>query len=98
MVQSPEDDEPKIIQQVLSSFISDKWKKPMEEEIRSIKFNKVWTLVDLPQGCMTIDNKWILKLKRKTDYSVERYKVHPVSKGYTQREGMNYEEIFSPIV
>lgn len=70
----------------------------MEEEIRSVKFNKVWTLVDLLQWCMTIDNKWILKLKRKTDYSVERYKVFRVAKGYTHREGMNYEEIFSPIV
>lgn len=63
MVQSLEDDEPKAIQLALSSFYGHKWKKTMEEKMKSMKINKVWTSVDLPKGYEEIGNKWVLKLK-----------------------------------
>jgi len=55
-------------------------------------------LVDLPSGRRSIGNKWVLKIKRKTDGSIERYKAQLVVKGYTQEEGIDYEDSFSPIV
>lgn len=55
----------------------------MEEEIESMKVNKVWILVDLPQGRKAIYNKWVSKLKRKADDSIERYKARLVVKRYT---------------
>ena len=70
----------------------------MEEEMTSMRSNHVWKLVDLPKGRKTIGNKWVLKIKRKADGSIERYKAHLVAKGYTQQEGIDYEETFSPIV
>ena len=60
--------------------------------------NQVWDLVDLPPGWRSIGNKWILKIKRKTDGSIERYKVRFVAKGYTKEEGIDYEDTFSPVV
>lgn len=63
-----------------------------------MKVNKVLTLVDLPQGFKAIGNKWVLKLKRKADGSVKRYKAHLVAKGYTQHEGIGSEEFFSLVV
>ena len=64
----------------------------------SMAKNQVWELVDLPPGCKTIRNKWILKIKRKADESIDKYKAHLVAKGYTLREGIDYEETFSPVV
>ena len=52
--------------------------------MESLKVNQVWTLVDLPPGHKAIGNKWILKLKRMADGSVDRYKARLVAKGYTQ--------------
>lgn len=72
MVQSLEDGEPKAIQLALSSFYGHKWKKTMEEKMKSMKINKVCTSVDLPKGYEEIGNKWVLKLKRKVYSSLYR--------------------------
>uniref|UniRef100_A0A2N9G8K6 Reverse transcriptase Ty1/copia-type domain-containing protein n=1 Tax=Fagus sylvatica TaxID=28930 RepID=A0A2N9G8K6_FAGSY len=63
----------------------------------SMDKNNVWELVDLPPGRKTIGNKWVLKVKRKADGSINRYNARLVAKGYTQREGIDYEDTFSPV-
>ena len=60
--------------------------------------NQVWELVDLLSGRRAIGNKWVLKVKRKSDGSIDKYKVRLVAKGYTQKAGIDYEETFSPVV
>ena len=92
------EDEPKDLSEALSSPAKDNWTKAMLDELDSMYKNQVWELVDLPKGHKTIGNKWILKVKRKADGSIERYKARLIAKGYTQREGIDYEETFSPVV
>jgi len=70
----------------------------MEEEMELMKTNQVWDLVDLPLGQRFIGNKLILKIKHKVDGLIERYKARLVAKSYTQEEGIDYEDTFSPLV
>lgn len=66
------------------------WRK-IKDEMKSMKINKLWTLIDFPKVRKTIGNKWILKVKRKVDSTIKRYKTRLVAKKDTQQEGIDYE-------
>lgn len=73
------------------------WIRACEDEILSIERLETWTLVDLPQGVKPISLKWIFKLKRNSDGSVNKYKACLVAKGYVQGHGVDYDEVFAPV-
>ena len=75
----------------------DQWIKAMNLEMESMYFNSVQKLVDQPDGVKPIGFKWIYKRKRDQTGKVQTFKAQLVAKGYTQREGVDYEETFSPI-
>ena len=93
-----DNDEPNTIEEALSSLNKDKWRNALEDEMESMKENQVWKLVELPKRRKVIGNRWVLTIKRKTDGTIVRYKARPVEKGYTQKEGIDYDETFSPVV
>ncbi|PKI78821.1 hypothetical protein CRG98_000781 [Punica granatum] len=59
--------------------------------------NGTWVITDLPHGKQVIGCKWVYKVKRNVDGSIERYKARLVAKGYTQIEGLDFDEIFAPV-
>ena len=91
-------DELASFSEALHSPDKDEWMTAMQEEMSSMDKNNVWELVDLSPGRKTIGNKWVLKVKRKEDGSIDKYKARLLVKGYTQREGIDYEDTFSLVV
>jgi hypothetical protein len=86
--------EPQFYHQAVKSA---EWREAMQAEIKALQDNNTWVLTSLPPGKQAIGCKWVYKVKYKADGSIERYKARLVAKGYTQSEGLDYHETFSPV-
>jgi hypothetical protein len=72
------------------------WQDSMTE-YQSIMKNDVWDIVRRPKGKSVVTSKWIYKIKHAADGSVEKYKAIFVARGFSQVEGIDYEETFAPV-
>ncbi|GJW61317.1 putative ribonuclease H-like domain-containing protein [Tanacetum coccineum] len=87
-------EEPKKVIQALKD---PSWIEAMQEELQQFKLQKVWTLVDLLNGKRAIGTKWVFKNKKDERGIMIRNKARLVAQGYTQEEGIDYDEVFAPV-
>jgi hypothetical protein len=91
------DGDPTSFKEVMRSAYSSKWFDAMEDKMRSMSINKVWDLEKISKGAKTVGCKWVYKTKCDSNRNIERFKVRLVAKGFTQRECIDYNKIFSSV-
>ena len=91
-------DEPSCYKEAMQREDKDKWEKAMQLEMDLLHKNSTWEFVNLPDGKRILPCKWVYKLEVTGSASKPRYKARLVAKGFRQQEGVDFEEIFSPVV
>jgi hypothetical protein len=86
--------EPKDIGHTLSD---PHWVNAMHEELENFERNQVWELVEPPPNCKPIGTKWVWKNKKGENGEVVSNKSRLVAQGYSQKEGIDYEDTFAPV-
>lgn len=76
---------------------SEKWRIAMDLEIKAIVKNKTWELVNLQVGEKKIRVKLVYKTKLNENGEIDQCKVRLVAKGYAQKRGIDYNEVFAPV-
>ncbi|GJU84592.1 putative RNA-directed DNA polymerase [Tanacetum coccineum] len=92
-----ENGEPESYSESLSSKEFVQWNKAINEEMVSLEKNQTWSLVRLSAGKKALQSKWVFKVKEEHD-GKKRYKDRLVVKGFQHKQGVHYNEIFSPVV
>ncbi|GKC60845.1 putative ribonuclease H-like domain-containing protein [Tanacetum coccineum] len=87
----------KELKKVIQALDDPSWIEAMQEELLQFKSQKVWTLVNLPNGKSAIGTKWVFRKKKDERGIAVRNKARLVAQGYTQEEGIDYDKVFAPI-
>ena len=88
------EDNPILVSQVKQSSDFEKWIEAMKDEMKSMKDNNVWDLVELPKGVKSIGCKWIFKTKQDSKGNIVRYKACLVAKGFTKKRALTIRRPF----
>ncbi|SOV07128.1 uncharacterized protein UDID_18730 [Ustilago sp. UG-2017a] len=74
------------------------WKEAIRKELEGLEAMGTWEVVHQPPGVPLVDSKVVLRLKLDADGVPVKHKARLVARGFTQREGIDYQETFSPVV
>ena len=74
-----------------------KWVDATVEEYQSIMKNDVWEIVPRPDDKSMVSSKWMFKTKHSANGSIEKYNTRFLGWGFSQKEGIDYEETFVPV-
>ena len=89
---------PQTVSDAMSGPNASKWKGAMKSEMDSLKENGVYVLVDRPVGKKVVKSKWVYRVKTDENNGNDKFKARVVAKGYSQVEGIDYDQTFSPTV
>ena len=89
---------PQTITEALARPDVHHWQVAIDAELQSLEKNKTWKLTSLPPNRKPISSKWVFKIKTHADGTIDKYKARLVARGFTQVQGIDYSETFSPVV
>ena len=89
---------PHTYAEAMESADSSLWQQAMDAEMQSLEDNKTWSLVVRTPDINVVGSKWVYTIKRNADGSINKYKARLVAKGYSQVSGIDYNEVFAPVV
>ncbi|CAI5732013.1 unnamed protein product [Peronospora farinosa] len=86
--------EPATFQDAVNGPDQVHWRKAINAELESLRLRGVFQAATLPKGQQAIGTKWVFKIKRKADASIEKYKARLVAQGFKQKYGIDYTEMW----
>ncbi|CAI7807941.1 unnamed protein product, partial [Closterium sp. NIES-54] len=89
--------EPASMEEALAGDDREAWLASRDDEFQSHMENQTWTLTNLPPGRKALDCTWVLCVKTDAEGRLERRKTRLVIKGFQQREGIDFQEVFAPV-
>ncbi|CAI7839158.1 unnamed protein product [Closterium sp. NIES-53] len=89
--------EPVSMEEALAGDDREAWLASREDEFQSHMENETWTLTNLPPGRKALECTWVLRLETDAEGRLERRKTRLVVKGFQQREGIDFQEVFAPV-
>jgi hypothetical protein len=89
--------EPYTFEEALSSPNANDWQQAADSEVSSLLANNTYELGIPPPGVKPIPTRWVFKVKRDGAGNITRYKARLVVKGYMQKEGIDYTEVYAPV-
>lgn len=89
---------PKIFEQAFSGPDKEKWIEVLHEEFTALTKMNTWTLVKLPQGRRVVRFKWVFDIKTDSMGDIEQYRARIVAMGLFQKEGIDFFDVFAPVV
>ena len=91
-----DESEPECYEEAIADEHREKWLSTMQDEMESLHENYTYDLVELPKGKRALRNEWVYKVKTGEVDSDPRYKARIVVKGFQQKKGVDFDEIFAP--
>ena len=90
--------DPATYKQAVESEHGQHWIRAMQEEVTTLKQREVFTEVEKPQGAKVLGTKWVFKTKTDSNGETQRHRARFVVQGFRQTQGIDYDEVFSPVV
>ncbi|UYV61328.1 hypothetical protein LAZ67_1004381 [Cordylochernes scorpioides] len=90
--------EPQSFEEAVQSPEAMYWRKAMEDELRVLQERGTWELSTLPLGKKPISSRWVYKVKTNESGNVERFKARLVARGFSQKQGIDFQETYAPVI
>lgn len=90
-------EEPKSIEHAFEQLDENYWRQAIDKELTSLSQNHTWDVTDRPLKRNVVGSKWVFKIKRNADGSIERYKARLVAQGFSQVPGHDFNETFAHV-